>query len=132
MICRLTDEELDAFIAEKVMGWHHCIEKVCSLGHVVTPMDSPWLAPCWKGIYAGHFSDRPPKYTQDLNTCRGAELKLDPLIYGTELSWHMTCPQDLAAEGYSRGEIDIDYEEVLKIAMATPRERCEAIWKAFK
>lgn len=56
MTCPLTDRELDAFIAEKVMGYEKC--------------------PIHLSIFCCGRSLNKNNFTQDLNACHEAEMKL--------------------------------------------------------
>lgn len=104
MKCTLDDRELDAWIFEKIMGW----VKQPTGDNGVEWYKDPSGSEGWNS----HDLDDVPQYTQDLNACREAEMKLDGVDFFSYLH---------KLGYYKDGDMG-------KVVLATARQRCEAMY----
>ena len=104
MSCELSDRDLDAWIAEHVMGWTDLEWRESKHGwNTFSPKGWYGKGPNKKCFF------REGRFTQDLNACREAEMKLTD-----------------AQRDREHGAL-VDMGDVIPW-LATARQRCEAIW----
>lgn len=105
----MTDRELDAWISEHMMGWTY--EK---LGDFIF----------WKD-QEGYWQHCNPRYTQDLNACREAEIKLTNTDIENKY-WASLSRILLGTHAFKSNK------ELYKLFTATARQRCEAMWEVLE
>lgn len=121
MGCELTDRELDAFIAEKVMGWERHDWKNIP-GEPVIGVAYAWDLPDGKNRW-DYFP------TRDLNACHEAEKSLS----GTkdEEYAHQLAKAAVFPEAKFDDMPRILWFGLYNISTATARQRCEAMWEVM-
>lgn len=127
----MTDRELDAWIAEHVMGWRNCEPNQNSRKWEFTDGDDE---PYVKGIGLcppsqdrRRFSRRQlPYYTTDLNACAQAQRKLAEkgLMREYDASLWMIYWEPI--------ESDVRFIGQYGVFLATARQRCEAMYAIRK
>ena len=110
--------ELDALVAEKVMGWH-----VTPRGRCISPGYNP---DCYKGGYLGAPFDV-PKYSTDIAAAWEAHRKI--IMPSTELAFNYARELEIAA-GACWGGNDCNVLDVLRYL--TPLAICRAALKALE